>query len=139
MRAADADKMIKNDDGSYTLSFRCQRRLREMGYKTIEDVNAMNETETIKALTVENEKLKFALGAAISRGCDHCAESIKLAPSLAQGDKQKMIGPQANLLLAVALVLQSKISDEIYAERDVHLQALADALEPFDLPYGGVN
>jgi hypothetical protein len=44
------------------------------------------------------------------------------------------------LLLTVARVLRAKIQDEIYAERDGDLEALNEALKPFDpLPGEPVN
>jgi len=41
-------------------------------------------------------------------------------------------GPDFRLLLTVARVLRAKIKDEVYAERDGDLEALNEALAPFD-------
>jgi len=40
--------------------------------------------------------------------------------------------PEFTLLLTVARVLRAKIRDEVYAERDDDLEALNEALAPFD-------
>jgi hypothetical protein len=40
-------------------------------------------SEKLAALRAENERLREALNLAVSRGCDHCAESIRQARALA--------------------------------------------------------
>jgi hypothetical protein len=72
------------------------------------------------------------VGEKVNKVTDRYSKSGQVGPSLAQHGGGGLRPPERELLLTVARVLLAKISNEIYAEQEADLEALSEALAPFD-------
>jgi hypothetical protein len=73
-----------------------------------------------------------AIGEEVSKVTDRYSKSGQVGPSLAQRGGGGLRPSEHDLLLTVARVLLAKISNEIYAEQEADMEALTEALAPFD-------
>jgi hypothetical protein len=79
-RAATTDEIAAEMDRRGLVIERLETRVAELEKAALE---LFPYSEKLAALRAENERLREALNLAVSRGCDHCAESIRQARALA--------------------------------------------------------